>query len=82
MIFKRKNIKNKIETDLAWKEKNEDYLSQLQKFLDATDSIEREDLKNKVIAQMLICDNILTKAAQKEIQKYKLKVNNVQEKNT
>ena len=82
MIFKRKNIKNKIQNDLDWKEKNEDYLNQLQKFLDSTDSIEKEDLKNKIIAQMLKCDNILTEAAQKEIQKYKLKLYNTEEKNT
>ena len=82
MTLKRKNKNNKIETNLAWKEKNEDYLSQLQKFLDATDSIEREDLKNNVIIQMLKCDSILTQAAEKEIQKYKLKMYNIEEKNT
>ena len=81
MIFKR-NTNKEVENNLAWKEKNKEYLNQLQKFLDSTDSIEREDLKNNVIAQMLKCDNILTKAAQKEIQKYKQKLHKIENKDT
>ncbi len=82
MILKRENTNDKIQNDLDWKEKNKKYLSHLQKFLDATDSIEKEDIKNNVIAQMLKCDNILTQAALKEIQKYKLKMYNKNEKST
>ncbi len=81
-MFKRKNINNEIENNLAWKEKNKEYLMQLQKFLDSTDSIEKEDLKNNVIAQMLKCDNVLTKAAQKEIQKYKQRLYKIENKDT
>ncbi len=82
MILKRNSTNDKIQNNLDWKEKNKKYLFQLQKFLDATDSIEREDLKNNVITQMLKCDNILTQLAQREIQNYKLKMYNVDEKNT
>lgn len=82
MIFKTKDTKDKIENNLDWKEKNKKYLNQMQKFLDATDSIEKEDLKNHIIAQMLKCDNILTQAALMEIQKYKSKMYNTSEKNT
>ena len=82
MILKRNSTNDKIQNNLDWKEKNKKYLFQLQKFLDATDSIEREDLKNNVITQMLKCDNILTQAALREIQKYKSKMYNTNEKNT
>ena len=32
-----------------WKEKNKRYLTQLQRFLDATDSIKQEELKQNII---------------------------------
>ena len=51
------------------KEKNKGYLRQLQKFLDAADNIEREDLKKAVISEMLKCDKILTDLAQEQIKK-------------
>lgn len=50
-----------------WKEKNKEYLEQLQKFLDVSENIEREDLRRSVIAEMLKCDMILTELAQKQI---------------
>lgn len=50
-----------------WKEKNKGYLEQLQKFLDVSENIEREDLRRSVIAEMLKCDMILTELAQKQI---------------
>ena len=78
MILKKMRTK-KIQNNLDWKEKNKKYLNQLQKFLDATDSIENEDIKSNVIAQMLKCDKMLTELAQNEIQKYMYKI---QEKNT
>ena len=63
MILKKDSTNDKIKNDLDWKEKNKKYLSHLQKFLDATDSIEREDIKSNVIAQMLkfIMDMVLVK---------------------
>ena len=54
-----------------WKEKNEKYLTNVQKFLDATDSIEDEELQKHIIGQMLKCDLVLTEIAEKEIQKAK-----------
>ncbi len=51
-----------------WKEKNQDYLKQLQKFLDIADNINEEDLKKSVIAEMLKCDMILTQLAEKQIE--------------
>lgn len=73
MFGKKIHTKDKEIANLDWKEKNKKYLSQLQRFLDSTDSIEKEETKNNVIAQMLRCDEILTNLAEKEIQKNKLK---------
>lgn len=44
-----------------WKETNEKYLYELQKFLDIADNITDEKLKLDVIYQMLKCDEVLTK---------------------
>ncbi len=70
MIFKKKYTQDRQEPKREWKEKNKRYLYQLQKFLDAADSIEKDDLRRNVIAQMLKCDLILTELAEKEIRKY------------
>lgn len=45
------------------KEKNKDknYLKELQKFFDLADNIENEKLKKKIIYQMLRCDEAVTK---------------------
>lgn len=52
-----------------WKEKNKKYLYSLQKFLDATERIKDEELRNHIVTQMLKCDLALTEIAEKEIQK-------------
>lgn len=61
-----KNKYNKLITNRYWKEKNKEYLYELQNFLDKADNIEDEILKKKIIGQMLRCDDILTKLAEKE----------------
>ncbi len=71
MKSKEKFSKNETSSSRDWKEKNKSYLRQLQKFLDATDRIKEEELKNHIITQMLKCDLILTQIAEKEIQKIK-----------
>lgn len=73
MNFIKKRNKENTLSSRAWKEQNEKYLNQLQKFLDATDSIKDEELRNHIIGQMLRCDMILTELAEKEIQKEKQK---------
>ena len=55
------------------KKKNEKYLTNLQKFLDATDSIKDEELRRHIIGQMLKCDLVLTEIAEIEIKKAKEK---------
>ncbi|MGN1269492.1 MAG: hypothetical protein ACI4UU_01295 [Clostridia bacterium] len=71
MKFKEKFSKNETSNSRDWKEKNKSYLNQLQKFLDATDRIKEEELRNHIIAQMLKCDLILTQIAEREIEKSK-----------
>lgn len=71
MKFKEKFSKNETSNSRDWKEKNKSYLNQLQKFLDATDRIKEEELRNHIIAQMLKCDLVLTQIAEREIEKSK-----------
>lgn len=64
-----------LKSNRDWKEKNKRYLENLQKFLDATDSIADECLRKHIITQMLKCDLVLTEIAEKEIQKAKENLN-------
>lgn len=64
-----------LKSNRNWKEKNKRYLENLQKFLDATDSIADECLRKHIIIQMLKCDLVLTEIAEKEIQKAKENLN-------
>ena len=57
-----------------WKNKNEQYLYELQKFLDLTDNIENEELRKQIVAQMLKCDKCVTNLAEKIFEN--LRVNN------
>ena len=52
-----------------WKETNEKYLYELQKFLDIAENIADEKLKLDVIYQMLKCDEVLTKIAEENFRK-------------
>lgn len=55
--------------NIDWKEKNDEYLYYLQKFLDIAENIKNEDLKKDIIKAMLKCDEILTKLAEQQIEK-------------
>lgn len=59
----RKSITEKIYSR-DWKEKNANYLRELEKFFDITDNVKNEELKLDIIYQMLKCDEILTKIAE------------------
>lgn len=61
---------NDLKKDRYWKEKNKEYLKELQNFLDKASNIEDEILKQKIIGQMLRCDDILTKLAEEEFMKF------------
>lgn len=62
--FNKEENKQKIYSR-DWKEKNDEYLQALQKFFDITDNIEDENLRMEILYKMLICDEILTKLAEK-----------------
>lgn len=63
----------KILKDKCWKEKNKEYLKELQNFLDKAENINDESLRKKVIEQMLRCDAVLTELAEAEFDRlYKL----------
>ena len=72
MFKKIKEITNK-----EWKEKDKEYLRELQNFLDKASNIQDDSLRQKVIGQMLRCDDILTKIAENRFKEiYKLGYNN------
>lgn len=64
--MKDEKINNLIQNN-NWKNKNEQYLFELQKFMDLADNIENENLRKLIIAQMLKCDKCLTSIAEKMI---------------
>ena len=64
-----KNIKGNIDNK-DWKEKNKNYLKELQNFFDKADNIEDNNLKQKIIGQMLKCDDILTKIAESRFEEF------------
>lgn len=64
--MKEENINNLIQNN-NWKNKNEQYLFELQKFMDLADNIENENLRKLIIAQMLKCDKRLTIIGEKMI---------------
>ncbi len=66
--IKELNIK-----DDSWKEKNEKYLVEIQKFLDKVENIEDEELKQSLIYQMLKCDEILTNISKEMFNMYYIK---------
>ena len=47
-----------------WKNKNSQYLFELEKVMDIVDNIEDEQLKKDIINQILKCDRCLTKLAE------------------
>lgn len=50
MKLKNNSIENEqLANNRGWKEKNEKYLTNLQKFLDATDSIKDKELQRHII---------------------------------
>lgn len=65
---KMENLKDML-CKREWKEKNQEYIKELQKFLDITDNIADEDLRLKIIYQMLKCDEVLTKIAEIKFRK-------------
>ena len=77
-----KNLRKKFEKNRSWKEKNKNYLKELQSFLDKAENIKDEKLKKVVIGQMLRCDDILTKIAEERFKDfYKIGYRNAKKNN-
>lgn len=72
VIWNSKKIeKNKIKNiNRKWKEENKQYLDELQRFFDRADNIKDIDLKQSIINQMMICDEILTKIAENKFEDF------------
>lgn len=58
-----------------WKNEDEIYLFELQKFFDIVENIEDEELQKEIIAQMLKCDKRITQLAENIFQDLKEKNN-------
>ena len=54
----------------SWKEENKKYLKELQNFFDKAENIADEDLRNKIVGQMLRCDEILTRIAENRFEEF------------
>lgn len=67
-MFKRNGCA--IKENKEWKEKNKEYLKELQSFLDKADNILDDELKRRIIGQMLKCDAVLTKIAENRFKEY------------
>ena len=52
-----------------WKNEDEIYLFELQKFLDIVENVKNEELRKEIIAQMLKCDKRVTQLAENIFQK-------------
>ena len=61
MMRQDKMNKKELEKN-KWK--NEQYLFELQKFLDLADNIKDEKLRKTIISQMIKCDKCLTNIAE------------------
>ena len=57
------NLNNK---EHCWKTTNEQYLKNIQKFLDIVDNVSDEKLRKRIIIEMLKCDETVTKLAEEE----------------
>lgn len=63
--MQKKFTKEKI-VDENWKNYNEKYIKALERFLDRASNIKDEELRQSVIGNMLICDEILTELSEKQ----------------
>ena len=62
-------MKNTREENHNWKFENKQYLKELTRFMDLTEQIKDNELKEQIITQMLRCDMELTKFAEEKILK-------------
>ena len=63
--------KQQCTQERQWKNTDQIYLFELQKFLDLTDNIKDEELKKEIVIQMLKCDKRVTQLAEKKFEELK-----------
>lgn len=68
-MTKNRNNKN-MEIKENWKRQSQDYLREVQTFLDKAENIENEELRKEILIQMLKCDKELTKIAEEKFREY------------
>ena len=66
MLFKKKK-KADVQIDREWKEKNKEYIRELERFLDRSDAIKDESTRLAIVTQMLKCDEVLTKICEEKL---------------
>ena len=62
----QKNFTKEKIIDENWKKYNEKYIKALEKFLDRASNIKDEELRQSVISNMLVCDEILTQLSEEQ----------------
>lgn len=67
MEEEKRMAENEIEN---FKKTNEEYVKQIERFLDIASNIQDKDLQERIIFQMLRCDKILTDMTVKLCRKY------------
>ena len=70
-MFKEESQDLNLE-NTSWKNKNEKYLFELQKFLDITENVDNDELRKDIVAQMIRCDKRLTQIAEEVFVKIKV----------
>ncbi len=63
--------KQQCTQESQWKNTDQIYLFELQKFLDLTENIKDEELKKEIVIQMLKCDKRVTQLAEKKFEELK-----------
>ena len=53
-----------------WKNKNQNYLTEVEKLMDILDNIDDEVLKYRIVVQFLKCDNVLTMISEEQFEEY------------
>lgn len=65
------NIKKGEESEIEkFKRTNEEYIKQMERFLDIASNIKDKELQESIIFQMLRCEKILTDMTEKLCEKY------------
>lgn len=70
LFSKRNSKKTKKDIGENWKNENKKYLKSIEKFLDIASNIKDEELKNRMINNMLVCDRVLTDIAKDMFTQY------------